>query len=126
MSIPSGKPAHDMNPLDRLDEIQARADKATDGPWDEYDAQIRHTQIDGFTRPNERAAAQRQTAADIDFVMHARTDVPDLVGALHAVLDLCDSTTLECRPGDGSQPYMVVPADVVKAAIEVALEEPQS
>ena len=124
-----------MSISDRLDEIQARANAATDGPWwtefwlDDLSWREGHYSVlakkDDPVRIVDPSweTSEEQTKADAEFIAHARSDVPDLVGALQAVLDLCDSTTLECRPGDGSQPYMVVPVDVVKSAIEVALEE---
>ena len=117
----------------RLDEIEARANSATTGPWSHCLDELRNrTAVHriGSSEVNADVAftyrdrdGRGPGMQDAEFIAHARADVPDLVGALQVVLDLCDSTTLECRPGDGSQPYMVVPADAVKAAIEAALEE---
>jgi hypothetical protein len=71
---------------DVLDGIKARLSAATPGPWDRLDAQIRHTQIDGWVDPDGRAAAQAQTESDIQFVMSAPTDVARLTAAVDAAL----------------------------------------
>ena len=87
--------------MKRLDEIEARANAATEGPWE----------VDPFTwkpghpippsewlgieatgpvkgevariRPNED-----EDHANAEFIAHARADVPALVAALRAVLEL--------------------------------------
>ena len=89
-----------MSAADRLDQIEARANAATKGPWesDEY------TEIDpdGFYELSRVIAPDPDDGEDYaigvvhvgilrpdaTFIAHARTDVPDLVAALRAVLDL--------------------------------------
>lgn len=68
-----------------LQPIQNRLNAATPGPWDRHDAQIRHTQIDGWVDPEGRKAAQEQTERDIQFVMNAPTDQARLLAAVAAV-----------------------------------------
>lgn len=87
-----------MSVWDRLDEIQARADKATDGPWD-WDSDLVFP--DGVRPPLVFAEGWvgypvddamehplPTTSEDAEFIAHARTDVPALGAALRAVLDL--------------------------------------
>lgn len=72
-----------------LQPIQNRLNAATPGPWDRHDAQIRHTQIDGWVDPEGRKAAQEQTERDIQFVMNAPTDQARLLAAVQAVEEWC-------------------------------------
>lgn len=92
---------------DRLDEIEARADAATPGPWEADVTEVSQH----WSRPEPWATVvssevhcmaycyggsgrgiERET--DAEFIAHARTDVPALVAALRAVLspdlDLAD------------------------------------
>ena len=89
-----------MTAADRLNEIEARANAATEGPWtpDEY------TEVDpdGFYELARVIAPDPDgddwcaigvvhtgiLRPDAEFIAHARTDVPALVAALRAVLDL--------------------------------------
>lgn len=84
---------------DRLDEIEARADAATEGPWR---ASILHgvTYEDGSSShvagiypgstsgPPPVFVTNSIDRRDAEFITHARTDVPALADALRAVLDL--------------------------------------
>lgn len=89
MSIPSGKPAHDTNPLDRLDEIQARAEAGT-GPG---------CAACGFPDENADGKWWRCTICandeyELDVPTWADAEKLALVAALRAVLkfaDLCDA-----------------------------------
>ena len=90
-----------MSITDRLDEIQARADAATDGPWHEgpgmtfvrarviYDMVTNDAQL---TTSHVLADVTRNH--DAEFIASARTDVPRLVAALRAVLDLHQPMTM--------------------------------
>lgn len=60
---------------DLLDEIQDRADRATDGPW----SWASHVTVDG------------DSWADAEFIAHAREDVPRMVDALRGVLRQADA-----------------------------------
>lgn len=80
-----------------LDEIQARADATTEGPWEAVDAfdengedwlysEIKHTyRADGIVWPNQILGTVDLDEADAVFIAHAREDVPRLVAALRAV-----------------------------------------
>ena len=111
-----------MTAADRLDEIQARADGATDGPWG----------VDGAAHPGPddslvvypledggAVAYVQPLYADAVFIAHARADVPRLVAALRAVLDLhkprteqvlateCSAETCDCEDGCQTVPIKV-------------------
>ena len=79
-----------MTAADRLAQIEARADAATDGPW----TWASHRTVDGdewaVFDPHDWALASNRDGwtPDAEFIAHARTDVPRLVAALRAVLDL--------------------------------------
>lgn len=91
---------------DRLDQIKARAGAATKGPWEvcafdsghsEFEMSVsvitasagdRICDMDGLGRTLNEIDARDDGVADAEFIAHARTDVPALVAALRAVLDL--------------------------------------
>ena len=84
-----------MTAAERLDEIQARANAATEGPWAvrgdedygyEVHGQREASSIPGVWRPTEVCGPGEERNAE--FIAHARADVPALVAALRAVLDL--------------------------------------
>ncbi len=73
--------------MNRLDEIEARTNAATEGPW----MGIRYP--DGFLGRviggnGFGVAEDFPDDADAEFIAHARTDVPALVAALRAVLEI--------------------------------------
>ena len=107
-----------MTAADRLNEIEARANAATEGPWtpDEY------TEVDpdGFYELARVIAPDPDgddwcaigvvhtgiLRPDAEFIAHARTDVPTLVAALRAVLEEiakvqrdADMVAINPRPG---------------------------
>ena len=124
-----------MSAADRLDEIEARANAATEGPWATVaeDGAILSLVLtdenDGlfYGDSGYDAPITTETGDDAEFIAHARTDVPALVAALRAVLDLhvateghlCDGAVcLECTTfGDVEVP---LPCATVRA-IEEAL-----
>ena len=117
-----------MNANGRLDEIQARADAATRGPWSIWRSGTDYPQSvvandDGLSLVAETFTGPQHPAADAEFIAHARTDVPALGAALRAVLELCDSTPLRYRPYDGAEPFMVLGVPAIRSAIEAALGE---
>ena len=95
-----------MTAADRLAEIEARANAATEGPWEAccYDsghsrfemacsvitADVGDTivQLDALLRLDNERHAKDDGRADAEFIARARQDVPALVSALRAVLDL--------------------------------------
>lgn len=100
--------------MNRLTEIEARANAATEGPW----MGIRCP--DGFLGRviggnGFGVAEDFPDDADAEFIAHSRTDVPDMAAALQAVLklhklqlspdgDFCD----ECFPGEWGWPCATV------------------
>ena len=78
-----------MTAADRLNEIEARANAATEGPWfvSEEDGSVWVDRGDGNTDGLTGELAPWATH-EADFIAAARTYVPALVAALRAVLDL--------------------------------------
>lgn len=94
--------------MKRLDDIKARAEAATDGPWkwdnrrvptlngmagsrDVYRYETEVIEADHNGECGCRSACQLDLTvgpADAEFIAHARTDVPALVAAVEAVLEL--------------------------------------
>ena len=75
--------------MNRLNEIEARANAATDGPWEG----IRYPdgllgRVIASDELGVCIAEDFPDDADAEFIAHARTDVPALVAALRAVLKL--------------------------------------
>lgn len=83
-----------MTAADRLDEIEARADAATDGPWitggSIEEGVTRFGTLNDPDDPSEPGVLLGDVAyeANAEFIAHARADVPRLVAALRAVLDM--------------------------------------
>ena len=69
--------------MNRLNEIEARANAATEGPWNVFMGRIDHP-----GRSLVAVAYDVGCDEDAEFIAHARTDVPALVAALRAVLNL--------------------------------------
>ena len=104
--------------MNRLNEIEARANAATPGPW-EAGCNDRHVLY--VTTENEEFCAECGPELydsqgffsddDTEFIAHARTDVPALAAALRAVLKLHkedghgwgpgESFCTECQQGYG-------------------------
>lgn len=89
--------------MNRLDKIEARANAATEGPWewegksDEMWPQGENSLMaTGGAEPEYVLMAWGYDAygitaecdADAEFIAHSRTDVPDMAAALRAVLKL--------------------------------------
>ena len=89
--------------MKRLDEIEARADAATEGPW-RYVSIPEHGGFvedraahDIFTWLEDDAGTIGATGGDAEFIAHARQDVPALVAALRAVVAIHRPVTV---PGE--------------------------
>ena len=88
--------------MNRLNEIEARANAATEGPWEwegeaKAEWEIGANSLVPSRRPDDpvlygygydASGIEVKTPADAEFIAHARTDVPALVAALRAVLKL--------------------------------------
>ena len=70
--------------MNRLNEIEARANAATEGPWDLIGGGEYVTPVGIMVAPDDGGV----NGADAEFIAHARTDVPDMAAALRAVLEI--------------------------------------
>lgn len=86
---------------DRLDQIEARANAATEGPWvkdpDEPDHVLKPDRPGSTWDGTYIATVQRDDfnlfeEANTEFIAAARTDVPALVAAIRAALAVMDSS----------------------------------
>ena len=124
----------------RLAEIRARAEAATEGPWEDVvddlneDVDVWHDREyrlwiantgELFTASEQRA---RQILADAEFIAASRTDLPALLAAVEAVREL--HTPIERRDGPvcdhclhsprvGAYPYPCPTVQALTAALEV-------
>ena len=111
--------------MNRLNEIEARANAATEGPWEwegeaKAEWELGANSLVPSRRPDDpvlygygydASGIEVKTPADAEFIAHARTDVPALVAALRAVLKLHkedghgwgpgESFCTECQQGYG-------------------------
>lgn len=111
----------------RLDEIEARANGATPGPWGEWasDKENGISPAASIEVDICRAGQTPEDAENLYFISRARTDVPTLVAALKAVLALADHVTethaaLPEPHGAFTRGYATALRDI-RAAIEGAL-----
>lgn len=78
--------------MNRLDEIEARANAATDGPWFVHgltaSGNYRVSDRGRWGAGDEYEVADDLVEEDAEFIANARTDVPALIAALRAVLAL--------------------------------------
>jgi len=80
-----------MTAADRLDEIEARIEAATEGPWEASGCYVETAQpfdLHRFDAMGLTVARCEQDDADAALIAHARTDLPATVKALRAVLAL--------------------------------------
>jgi len=112
----------------KLDEIEARASKATEGPWralgtgasggDHWYICDRDEAIASISCQDGINEDQREP--DAVFIAHAREDVPRLLVALRAVEAFCATSEQHAAEyGDTASVYV----DDVRAAIREALEK---
>ena len=80
--------------MNRLNEIEARANAATEGPWEAKSetptmaGAVWNLRITGKPGIRMNVTEWQHGMENAEFIAHARTDVPALVAALRAVLDL--------------------------------------
>lgn len=84
--------------MEELDAIRARAEGATEGPWEgdgfqDYDVYNNRRIIDLSIYPISNqfrpVASSINNESDAVFIAHARTDIPKLLAALHAIQVEC-------------------------------------
>lgn len=69
--------------MNRLNEIEARANAATEGPWEASMDRVEHAGDSEYAVAYDVAREE-----DAEFIAAARTDVPDMAAALRAVLEI--------------------------------------
>lgn len=84
--------------MSALDEIKARIEKATPGPWD---VSYTHGRVDHL-RNGIRFTVADLAFRDAEFIAHARTDIPKLLAALEAVLSHASAEVEDYRDRRGS------------------------
>ena len=80
-----------MTAADRLAEIEARIEAATEGPWEANSCDVETVppfDLHRFDAMGLTVARCVQDVTDAAFIAHARTDLPATVAALRAVLEL--------------------------------------
>ena len=122
-----------MSITDRLDEIEARHAKTTPGVWKIWGMSVMADQV-GSGRVNDAVDVALTVMKnehgsprtfDAQFISTAHQDVPALVAALRAVLDVCDGLE-EAHRANPDQAYeygLEEAAHQVRNAIEAALGE---
>ena len=110
-----------MTAADRLNEIEARANAATDGVRLE---RYRHGggRLANFSMNSDRElVADFYGEADREFYTAARTDVPALVAALRAVLELAYRWATQSTDYDEDTEQQIDDGKAIVRAIEEAL-----
>ena len=112
--------------MNRLDEIEARTTAATEGPWEwegeaKAEWELGANSLVPSRRPDDpvlygygydASGIEVENPADAEFIAHARTDVPALVAALRAVLELHAPTPSDIYPNDVCHhPHCTDPTD---------------
>jgi len=80
----------------RLDEIEARANAATEGPWEVSVDHYAPIVLGPPAGDDRLMVAGDVLTNDAEFIAHARQDVPALVAALRAVLEVHEETPYGC------------------------------
>lgn len=120
----------------RLAEIRARAEAATEGPWEDVvddlneDVDVWHDREYRLWIANTgnlftaSAKLARQTLADAEFIAHSRTDLPALLAAIMDALDVENERMPSGSEGDdwyrvGWQDAMFTVKSRITDALEV-------
>ena len=109
-----------MSAADRLNEIEARANAATEGPWEADPLEGNLDAPGGGVRVAEVGMWRDD---DANFIARARTDVPALVAALRAVLDLADRWATQSTDYDEDTEQQIDDGEAIVRAIEEALSD---
>ena len=93
-----------MTALDRLAEIEALANAATEGPWTAsgpFIGAVNAPEEDDPIFAEVNGEDDERAELDAEFIAHARTDVPALVAALRAVLAEADALDVLAKQSEG-------------------------
>ena len=80
--------------MNRLNEIEARTNAATEGPWEAKSetptmaGAVWNLRITGKPGIRMNVTEWQHGMENAEFIAHARTDVPDMAAALRAVLEI--------------------------------------
>mgnify|MGYP003517121516 FL=1 len=109
----------------QLDAIKARAEAATEGPWRVRTDYIPGViEVEGPTASNDYVAELSADKADLEFIAHSRADIPALVAAVEAALNM-PGEVVECGyplDSEWASGYTAALVDV-RAVIRQALGE---
>ena len=83
---PGGKVTNRLSTTDELAAMRARVDGAVPGPWTWTVGSVEATRDGETFEIVEREDLHQTTRNDVEFIAHARTDVPRLLDAVDAVL----------------------------------------
>jgi len=127
---PGGKVTNRLSTTDDLAAMRARVDGAVPGPWTWTVGSVEATRDGETFEIVEREDFHQTTRNDVEFIAHARTDVPRLLDAVEAVLALhqrhgrYSDSCYECglaNPEDGSgQPYPCPTRRAITSALGAA------
>jgi len=78
--------------MKELDEIEARADAATEEPWACMIKSVTKN-LRGKWQPLGPETSQNKAKKNMDFIAHSRTDIPKLVKALRRLLAEIERST---------------------------------
>ena len=106
--------------MKRLDEIEARTNAASEGPWETYTitpamgSMVLTAPADGEEYGGYVVPEYLDTE-DAEFIAHAREDVPALVAALRAVLELHAEKSYGCAVCEEQDQALDYPCPTVTA-----------
>ena len=106
-----------IDPLTYLDEVDARAEAATPGPWVTRGDRISKA-VNSLAGPNVVGSAR---PTDAEFIAHARQDLPALSKALRGVLIVLDRESWFGSGQEVGTEESVVDAQAIREAIQAAL-----
>lgn len=105
--------------MSQLEEMKARAEKATPGPWESGHT---HGRVH-YLRNGIRFTVADLAFRDAEFIAHARTDVPKLIAALEAALATADALIEENQDATTLQGWgLMTAAQKVRDGITEALQ----
>lgn len=110
-----------------LDAIRARAEAATEGPWEADDNQPFSFELQGIFAPTRKRYVlkvdfdeQPENMSDAEFIAASRTDVPDLLAYIEQLEARIDTvrTLAERWAGDDQPPLLRAAAQFLTQALE--------
>ncbi len=84
---------------DQLEAIRKRAEKATEGPWKVYDEYCDTVEREEDGECIARIASRDKRNDDMEFITHARTDIPKLLAEIDRLHGILHDAREEIRRG---------------------------